>query len=245
MLKVNGGGSPLLTYPNTTVLKNDWIPENSSAPLGWENDLLQYEGNLSIVAKLDVGDMQQIKVNTQMVLGAFIDGECHGFVSAFNDVGIGYNPFFLNVSNSNPGQHIEFRLFDGLTGNSYGIVEVKPFMQDAVYGNIKEPLVLTLKGLLTGTGEFDRNTYVRCYPNPFDGEVNVEFSGNMNVNSIDVITTSGALVKQIFKGNTVEGMNLVKWNGTNENGVEVTAGIYYIRIVTDNNVETVKISKSK
>ncbi|MCA1759863.1 MAG: T9SS type A sorting domain-containing protein [Bacteroidales bacterium] len=66
-----------------------------------------------------------------------------------------------------------------------------------------------------------------------------------NLNSIDVITTSGSLVKQIFNGNTVDGKNLVKWNGTNGNGVEVTAGIYYIRIVTDNNVETVKISKSK
>jgi len=206
---------------------------------------LQYEGNLSIVAKLDVGDMQQIKVNTQMVLGAFIDGECHGFVSPLNDGGIGFNPFFLNVSNSNQGQQIEFRLFDGLTGNSYSIVEVKSFVQDAVYGNTKDPLMLTLKGLLTGNGELDRNTYVRCYPNPFNSEVNIEFSGNLNVNSIDVITTSGSLVKQIFKGNSVEGKNLVKWNGTNGSGAEVTAGIYYIRIVTDNNVETVKISKSK
>ena len=99
--------------------------------------------------------------------------------------------------------------------------------------------------MLTGSGEFDRNTSIRCYPNPFDNEVNVEFSGNMNVNSIDIITTTGSLVKQIFNGNNVDGINLVKWNGTNGNGAEVTAGIYYVRIVTDNNVETVKISKSK
>jgi hypothetical protein len=243
--KVSEESSAQLKYPNNTVLKNAWLAEFLSAPSGWTNDLLKYEGNLSIVAKLEVGNMPEIQINTQMVLGAFINGECHGYVSPLNDNGIGYSPFFLNVSNNEPGQQIEFRLYDGLTGNFYSINEVKQFVQDAVYGNIKEPVILTLKGLLTGAGEFDRDTYVHCYPNPFNNEVNIEFSGNLNVNTIDVVTTSGSVVKQIFNGNSVDGKNLVKWDGTNGNGAEVTAGIYYIRIISDNSVETVKISKSK
>jgi hypothetical protein len=242
--KINGG-SAQLTYPNNTILKNDWIVEFLSAPLGWESDLFQYEGNLSVVAKLDIGNLPNININNQMVLGAFIHNECHGYVSPLNPIGLGYNPFFLNVSNNEPGQQMEFRLFDGLTGNFYSINEVKPFVHDAVFGTIQEPLILTLKGLITGAGGFDSDSHLRCYPNPFNTEVNVEFSGNLNVKSIDVITTSGSLVKRIFNGNAVDGINLVKWNGTNGNGSEVTAGVYFIRVVTDNKVETMKISKTE
>jgi len=243
MFKV--GGPAKLRYPNNTILKNAWMLEYLSAPLGWNYDLLQYEGNLSVVAKLDVGDMPDININKQMVLGAFIHDECHGYISPLNQSGLDYNPFFLNVSNNEPGQQIEFRLFDGLTGNFYAINEVKPFAQDAVYGTIQEPLVLTLKGLLTGEGGFSSDSYLRCYPNPFNTEVNVEFSGTLNVKSIDVITTSGSLVKRIFNGNATDGINLVKWNGTNGNGAEVSAGVYFIRVVTENKVETMKISKTE
>lgn len=243
MLKVNGVSAPL-KYPNNTILKHGVIVEFLSAPLDWKNDLLQYEGNLSVVAKLDIRNIPDINTNNQMVIGAFINGECHGFVSSLNKNGLDYNPFFLNVSNSVAGQQIEFRLFDGLTGNSYSINEVRPFIQDAVYGTIQEPVVLTLKGLFTGTGGFN-SSYIRCYPNPFNDEVNVEFTGNLHVKSIDVLTTLGSLVTQIYDGNAVDGNNLVKWDGTNGNGVPVTAGIYYLRVITDNGVETIKISKTK
>ena len=242
--KINGSAAEL-KYPNNTILKNAWIVEFLSAPSGWMNDLLQYEGNLSVVAKLDVGNLPNININNQMVLGAFIHNECHGYISPLNRGGLDYNPFFLNVSNNESGQQIEFRLFDGLTGNFYSINEVKPFVQDAVFGTIQEPLVLTLKGLITGAGGFYSDSHLRCYPNPFNTEVNVEFSGNLNVKSIDVITTSGSLVKRIFNGNAVDGINLVKWDGTNGNGTEVTAGVYFIRAVTDNKVETMKISKTE
>jgi len=242
--KINGSAAEL-KYPNNTILKNAWIVEFLSAPSGWMNDLLQYEGNLSVVAKLDVGNLPNININNQMVLGAFIHNECHGYISPLNRGGLDYNPFFLNVSNNESGQQIEFRLFDGLTGNFYSINEVKPFVQDAVFGTIQEPLVLTLKGLITGAGGFYSDSHLRCYPNPFNTEVNVEFSGNLNVKSIDVITTSGSLVKRIFNGNAADGINLVKWNGTNGNGSAVTAGVYFIRAVTDNKVETMKISKTE
>jgi hypothetical protein len=245
MFKLNSASATQLIYPGNTLLKSDRIVEIPTAPLGWENDLLQYEGNLSIVAKLDVGNLPDINTNNQMVLGAFIQDECHGYVSPLNQNDLGYSPFFLNVSNSELGQQIEFRLFDGLTGKFYSINEVRPFVQDAVYGTIQEPLVLTLKGLFTGTDGLNGDSYLRCYPNPFNNELIVEFSGNLNVKSIDVLSTLGSLVTQIYNGNAVDGINLVRWNGTNGNGTQVAPGIYYLRVITDNGVETMKISKTK
>ena len=245
MMNVNGEEPPSLVYPSSTVLKNTRVLNYSSAPSGWDNDLLQYAGNLSVVARVDFSELPEINVNSDMVLGAFINSECHGFVKPITQSGIGYNPFFLSVSNNQNGQQIKFRLYDGFTGNTYSINEVKPFVQNAVYGTTQEPVILTINGLLTGNGEFDRNTFIRCYPNPFNDEVNVEFSGNLNVSSIDVMSTTGSLVKRIFNGNAVDGINTVKWNGTNGHGYRISAGIYYIRVVTDSVVETVKISKTK
>ncbi len=245
MLKVNGGGNSQLLYPNTTTLKNAWVFNEVSPPSGWKNNLLQYEGNLSVVAKVDLSNYPEVNINSQMVLGAFIDGECHGFVNPFLQTAIGYYPFFLNVSNNETGPKIAFKLFDGLTGKTYNITEVEPFVMDAVYGTTTEPLVLTVNSVVTGNGDFDNNSFIHCYPNPFNHQVNIEFTVNLNVKSIDIITPTGTLVKHVFNGGSVDGINKVVWNGTNGNGGNVSAGIYYVRILSDNTIKTIKISKTK
>jgi hypothetical protein len=243
MLNVRNPG--ILKYPNSTVFKGAKIPHYSSPPLGWESDLSQYQGNMSVVAELDVANVPEVTINDQMVLGAFINGENHGFVSPIVNSRIGYSPFFLNVSNSSNGQITEFRLFDGLTGNTFRIEENRPFVQDFVYGSTQNPLVLTLKTLTTGLGDFSDETFLTCYPNPFGGYINVEFSGRPNKVSIDVVTSTGSLIQRIYDAYPLDGTNRAVWNGKNGKGGEVTSGIYYIRFISGDSVETVKISKTR
>jgi hypothetical protein len=235
----------VLTYPNSTIFKGAKIPHYSSPPLGWESDLSQYQGNMSVVAQLDVKNVPEVTINDQMVLGAFINDENHGFVSPIVNSRIGYSPFFLNVSNSTNGQITEFRLFDGLTGSTFRIEENRPFVQDVVYGSTQNPLVLTLKTLTTGLGDFNHETFLTCYPNPFGGYINIEFSGRPNKVSIDVVNATGLLIQRIYDGYSVEGTNRAVWNGKNGKGGEVTSGIYYIRFISGDSVETVKISKTR
>ena len=243
MLKVDAAAT--LTYPNNTVFKGAKIASEASPPIDWRNDLSQYANNLSLIGRLDVSQTPDVTVNSEMVLGAFINDECHGFVAPVMDSGIGYNPFFLNVSGNSGEQMIEFRLFDGMTGKSYRIEETKPFVQDAVYGTTREPVDLTLKEVLTGNGAFDRNAFVRCYPNPFNSQVNVEFSGAGSNVTIDVVSTSGALVKRIYDNYPVSGVNTAVWDGRNGRGGSVSPGIYYIRFVSGETTETIKISKTR
>ena len=243
MFKVNKIGT--LTYPNGTVFKGAKIPIYTSPPLGWKNDLSEYDGNMSIVAQLNVSQSTEITINNQMVLGAFINSECHGFISPVSNSGIGYNPFFLNVSNSINGQFIEFRLFDGMSGNTYKIIEIKPFVKNAVYGTTQNPLELTLKELTTGGGGFESENFLYCYPNPFSGQVNVEFAGTNNAVTIDVVNATGSLVRRIFDGYPVSGTNKAVWDGNNQNGAVVSAGIYYIRFISGDSVKSVKISKTR
>ena len=233
------------TYPNSTVFKGAKIPVYSSPPSGWGNNLYQYEGNMSVIARLDVSKNPEVTVNDQMVLGAFINDECHGFTSPINNSGIGYDPFFLNVSNSENGQWTKFRLFDGMTGNLYSIEETKPFGLNVVYGTIHNPLNLTLKSVKTSSGMFGSESFMRCYPNPFNDQINIEFSSSSGKVSIDVVNATGSLIRRIYDDYPTNGSNIIIWNGRNQTGDIVTSGMYYIRFVSGKTVETVKISKTR
>jgi hypothetical protein len=243
MLKVNKGAP--LTYPNNTVFKGAKVPHYTSPPLGWNSNFSDFEGNISVVARLDLSGFPELTVNSEMVLGSFINKECHGFISPLSSSSIGYEPFFLTVGNSENGQQVSFRLYDGATGNTYTIAETVPFVADAVYGNIPEPTVLTLKSVTTGAGDFGNSTLLRCYPNPFNEQVNVEFTGTNGSVKIDVVNATGAVIKSIYNGYAVNGLNTAVWDGNNQMGKNVSAGIYYIRFVSGDTVETVKISKTK
>lgn len=243
MINVKKDG--VLKYPNSTIFKGAKIVYAASTPNGWNSDLSEYAGNLSIVAKINIDPASQINVNSEMVLGAFINGECHGFVSPLSNSEIGYEPFFLNVSNNTHGQTITFKLFDGLTGLTYDINEVRQFAQNAVYGTTQNPLELSLKGLSTNIGDRMNEKNLRVYPNPFNEQINIEFNGTSGKVRIDVVNATGAVIQQIFEGYPIEGTNKLIWNGRNQNGTQVSSGLYYVRFTTDHSMETIKISKSR
>lgn len=235
-----------LTYPNSTIFKGAQILyAGSSPPPGWSNDLSGYESNMSVVARIDVANNPDVTLNNQMVLGAFINDVNHGFVSPISTAGLGYDPFLLTVNNSLNGQLVEFRLYDGTSGKTYTLADNKPFVQNGVFGSVQSPLVLTLKGVLTGNTDFDNTAFLRCYPNPFNDQINVEFSGTPEAVSIDVVNATGAKIRRIYDGYPANGTNTAVWDGRNQNGAVVTSGIYYIRFISGNTVETIKISKTK
>lgn len=243
---INVNSASVLKYPNTTVFKSANIPQYMSPPLEWKNDLAGFEGNLSIVARLDLNNSPELVINDQMLLGAFINGDNRGYVVPILDADIGYDPFFLSVSNSMTDNWIEFKLFDGLTGNTYAVNETHRFEANAVLGSTQEPLILTVTNLLTGAGGIgELNQNFKCYPNPFNDHINIDFTTQGGEVQIDVLNATGALVKQIFNGYTSGGTNTIQWEGINGNGSEVSTGVYYIRFISGTKVETVKISKSK
>ncbi len=235
----------VLTYPNTTVYKSAILYATTTPPSGWLTDVSAYDANLSIVARIDQGEFLNIEETSQLVLGAFINDECRGYTSLIENSGLDFNPFFLNVNNSANGQIIEFRLYDGLTGNLYQIRETEPFVKDAVFGSTQSPFVLTLSGLLTGTAEYRFNSYLRCYPNPFTEQVNIEFNGKGDKVTINVLNAAGAVINQIYDGYSAPGKNSTVWSGRNQNGSVVSSGMYYIRYISGDSVETIKISKTR
>jgi hypothetical protein len=244
MLKVAKAGE--LRYPNTTIYKSVQIPHYYTAPSDWTVDLSVHNNNISIVAQLDLGDYRDIYVNETMVLGAFINGENHGFVAPLVDTKIGYEPFFLTVNNSSANQLIEFKLFDGVSGNYYRIKEKLPFKENAVYGTSQNPFTLTLDKTLSSTnGGFGNDGFFKCFPNPFNTSVNIEFIGDGEKITLDVVNENGARVSALFDGYSYSGINKFSRDGKNDHGGETAPGIYYIRLLSKDEVKTSKISKNR
>lgn len=231
-------------YPNNTVFKNGIIKKDDIAPLLWKNNFSEYESTISIVAKLNLSNLPELKYNENMVLGGFVQNECHGFSSSVLCKSLNYNPFFLNISNNENGQEINFKIYDGETGNTYLINESLTFIKDEVYGTIEEPIVLTINSRLTGLTEFEKDEFFNCFPNPFTEKVTIEYKGVRDKIRIDVLNSSGKIIHTIYDGYPHFSTGIYEWDGCNQTGSAVTSGIYFIRFVSQKSVKSVKISKA-
>lgn len=72
-----------------------------------------------------------------------------------------------------------------------------------------------------------------AHPNPFRDATSLQFSfSNPEVVSVKVYDVRGSLMKTLIRDEPRAGVWRVTWNGTNEAGREVAAGVYFIRTVT-------------
>ncbi|MCC7430514.1 carboxypeptidase regulatory-like domain-containing protein [bacterium] len=77
------------------------------------------------------------------------------------------------------------------------------------------------------------------YPNPFNPTTTIEFAvPEFSSVKITVYNALGQLVKTLANQNFVQGTHNVVWNGTNENGKQVSSGIYFYRFETANYSQT-------
>jgi len=84
------------------------------------------------------------------------------------------------------------------------------------------------------------------YPNPFNPETTIGFdlpkSSHAN---LSVYNVKGQLVKTITDGNLEFGKHSFVWNGTDNDGRNVSSGIYFYRLTANGNVETKKMMLMK
>ena len=75
------------------------------------------------------------------------------------------------------------------------------------------------------------------YPNPFNPSttipVKVSQSDYIHINIFD---SNGKLVKKLFNGELLIGQYSFRWNGLNEHNVLVGSGIYFCKIIKNNNI---------
>ena len=80
------------------------------------------------------------------------------------------------------------------------------------------------------------------YPNPFNPSTTIKYSiAEPSFVSLAVFDASGRLVRTLVSDNQGGGNRSVVWDGTNDNGVSVSAGMYLYKIEAGSFVETKKM----
>ena len=80
------------------------------------------------------------------------------------------------------------------------------------------------------------------YPNPFNSRTSSKiYIGVSDIVNISIYGLKGDMIKNIFKGNIVPGYHSFNWDGTNELGTTVSAGLYFMSIRSDYLVQTKKM----
>ena len=89
-------------------------------------------------------------------------------------------------------------------------------------------------------------TNLHNYPNPFNPETTISYvlSKASDV-EIDIYNLKGQKVKSLIKDYQQEGNHKVAWNGNNDLGNQVSSGVYFSKIKTENEVITRKMTLVK
>ncbi len=82
------------------------------------------------------------------------------------------------------------------------------------------------------------------YPNPFAGETTVEFTvAEASVIHVDVFNTLGERVRSLASGPALGGVIRIVWDGRGDNGSDVGAGLYVVRLDDGRRLRSLKVVK--
>jgi hypothetical protein len=80
------------------------------------------------------------------------------------------------------------------------------------------------------------------YPNPFNPSTTIRYGlENDNYVTVEIFDISGKLITTLQDKNQTQGWHSVIWNGTNQFGEQVPAGIYLGKVTSGNEVKTTKL----
>ena len=79
-------------------------------------------------------------------------------------------------------------------------------------------------------------------PNPFEGETSISVSlpAQMNV-SVEIFDLSGRLVRRLAEETLAAGVHSFSWNTCDDNGIEVSGGIYLCRLRAGNDEQNIRM----
>ena len=73
------------------------------------------------------------------------------------------------------------------------------------------------------------------YPNPFNRLALIQYLLPIDTNiKLDIFNTKGVHIFRLFKGEQQAGIHTISWDGKNNNGQDVSSGMYIILLEGDN-----------
>jgi hypothetical protein len=91
-----------------------------------------------------------------------------------------------------------------------------------------------------------KNQNIKCYPNPFFSKTKISYQQSSPAKiKISVYNIAGQLVKILANAEQDAGSYMVLWDGRDDNGHQMSSGIYFINYNTLNINTTTKTIKLK
>ena len=124
----------------------------------------------------------------------------------------------------------------------YGMLKIngptrtpQPLPSGATISAIKTP----------GQGKMDFNL-LRCYPNPFNSRMMIEIKiPTRQFTTVNILNIQGKEIKTLLASVARQGKYLLSWSGDDDQGRNVSSGIYICRVQTGSKVVSQKISLIK
>jgi len=85
--------------------------------------------------------------------------------------------------------------------------------------------------------------FLPSYPNPFNPSTLLSYkTSSQSMVRLQIFDQLGRLITELVKVEQVPGYHSVTWNGTDKNGILVSSGIYFCRLINGKNTASTKIT---
>ncbi len=146
----------------------------------------------------------------------------------------GTEPGLIAYWNMNEGSGTE--LIDNSPNNNTAAIEFAPYRQGVDFESI------TFVETQYNISIADRFDLLQNYPNPFNPTTVIQYQidepSNVSLNVYDIL---GNEVAELFNGYETPGSYTIKWNSTDKKGNQVSSGIYFYSLRSNQNVITKKM----
>ncbi|MCP4292998.1 MAG: hypothetical protein GY780_14325 [bacterium] len=147
----------------------------------------------------------------------------------------------------NQGQNIDLALDFDSTGQASEVHEAWVVVNDgefSVQGIV--PVTMEVTGDVSGAGTPEVFALNGNYPNPFNPMTQISFNLPAEARtSVQVLDIRGHVVRTLYVGNMTAGPQRMNWDGKNDDGHIVAAGMYLARLRTVGYEATVKMTLAK
>jgi len=232
-----------LTYPPPSHAKGADSPLESRGgeekpPVAfWNVNPSQYEHSMTLIGMLRVNNANA--TTATMELGVFAGSELRGSAQAIYIEPLQAYMFFLTSYANTSGEQLKFKLFDSATGAVQELTETMYFSADLHQGSIENPVPFTLK--TSGLADFLTEQSFDVQPNPFTDQTMLRFAlPHAEEVTISVADVSGREVSRL-RSQARSGMNTVTWDGSSDAGLRLSAGVYFVRLNTEEGMVTKKV----
>ncbi len=232
---------PLALMAAATVSTAAEIGNSQLAIANWQFDPAQFEHNMTVT-----GEISQSSIpNPQWAVGAFVGDECRGTAEPVYIESLQKTLFFLLIhSNQASGETVEFRLLDQGDASEYAADQIVKFEANASLGDIESSFVWTARPLDAESKPDALPMHfalAQNRPNPFAAFTTIQYALPKDANvELSIYNVAGQKVRTLVNERQAAGYRSVNWDGKNDTGEAVNAGVYFYRLKTDAGFEATR-----